>query len=132
MVNPGSFVSSRAVFLTGEKCVYADAVAQGYTRDVLAIISRRYFKRYLIDLPHDVEPTDEHLASVDDNAICPEDLLLNPNDMTMDDYLAEKLCQEKSAALVDYWQGVSLTLFVIGAVDSQLTSKSNVGWPINS
>jgi len=132
MVNPGSFVRSRAVFLTGEKRVYADAVAQGYTRDVLVIISRRYFKRYLIDLPHDVEPTDEHLVSVDDDAICLEDLPLNPNDMTMDDHLAEKLCREKSAALVDYRQGVSLTLFVIGAVDSQLTSKSNIGWPINS
>lgn len=122
MVNPGAFVGSRAEFLKGEKPVYATAVVQGYTRDALSTISRRYFKRYPVDLPHSEEPTEEQLASVDDEAICPDESPLDPNDMTMDDYLAEKLRREKTAELVDYRQGVSLTLFVFDVVDL-LTSK---------
>ena len=131
MVNPGAFIGSRLEFLKGEKLAYADAVAQGYVRDALATISRRYFKRYPADLPHGEEPTGEHLASVDDNAVCPEDPPLDPNDMTVDDYLAEKCRREKIAALVDYRQGVSFALFVIDVIDL-FTSKSNAGWPTSS
>ena len=122
MVNPGAFVSSRTEFLKGEKCAYAEAVANGYARDALSIISRRYFKRYPVDLPHSEEPTAEHLASVDDDAICPDDPPLDPSDMSMDDYLAEKLRREKAAELVDYRQGMSFALFVFDAVDL-FTSK---------
>jgi len=113
MVNPGAFVGSRAEFLKGEKRAYAQAVAGGYARDVLSMISRRYFKRYPVDLPHSEEPTAEHLASVDDEAICPEDTPLDPSNMPVDEYLAEKLCREKAAELVDYRQGVSFALFIL-------------------
>ena len=131
MVNPGAFVGSRFEFLKGEKQAYADAVAQGYVRDALATISRRYFKRYPIDLPHGEEPTEEYLVSVDDDAVCPEDLPLDQNDMAEDAYLAEKCRREKVAELVDYRQGVSFALFVLDVVD-MFTSKSNNGWLTSS
>ena len=68
MVHPGAFRGTRKVFLMAEKATYAAAVQGGYPSDALVDIQRRYFKRYPIDLPHDEEPSAEHLASVDDNA----------------------------------------------------------------
>ena len=68
MVNPGAFRGSRKEFLLSQKAVYAEAVIGGYVADALADIQRKYFKRYPIDLPHGEEPSQEHLANVDDNA----------------------------------------------------------------
>ena len=130
MVNPGAFVGSRVEFLKGEKRAYAEAVASGYARDTLSTISRRYFKRYPVDLPHNEEPTAEHLASVDDDAICPDEPPLDPNDMPVDDYLAEKLRREKAAELVDYRQGVSFALFVLEVIDPSLANQTLDGIPI--
>ena len=39
----------------------------GVTADVPATIQRQYFKRYLVDFPHDEEPAAEVLAAVDDD-----------------------------------------------------------------
>lgn len=67
MPNPGAFQGSRKEFLLGEKEAYNLAVDGGYTSEALALICRRYFKRYPVDLPHNTEPSAEHLAAVDDN-----------------------------------------------------------------
>jgi len=67
MVHPGAFNGSRKEFLIGEKPKYHAAVAGGSAKDVLADIQRRYFKRFPIDLPHNEEPSPEHLALVDDS-----------------------------------------------------------------
>jgi len=72
MVNPGVFQGSWKEFLLGEKAAYSTSVAGGYTADALALIQRRYFKHYPVDLPHDVEPTAEFLATVGDDAANPD------------------------------------------------------------
>ncbi|KDR74719.1 hypothetical protein GALMADRAFT_48139, partial [Galerina marginata CBS 339.88] len=72
MVNPGAFRGSRKEFLMGEKPAYSAGVVGGYAADALAVIQRRYFKRYPVGLPHSEEPTDEHLAAVDDDSPDPE------------------------------------------------------------
>ncbi|KAF8971656.1 hypothetical protein BDZ97DRAFT_1650694 [Flammula alnicola] len=69
MVNPGAFRGSRKVFLMSQKEAYIEAVAGNYAAEAVALIQRRYFKRYPVELPHDVEPSEEHLAAVDDDAI---------------------------------------------------------------
>lgn len=72
MVNPGTFRGSRCEFLNSEKPAYTAGVDGGYPADALALIQRRYFKRFPIDLPHEEEPTDEFIKAVDDDAADPE------------------------------------------------------------
>ncbi|PPQ80644.1 hypothetical protein CVT25_001652 [Psilocybe cyanescens] len=62
MVNPGAFQGSHKEFVGGKGGVY-QGVADGCTGEVLAEIQRRYFKSYPLDLPHDEEPTPEHLGA---------------------------------------------------------------------
>ncbi|KAH7904749.1 hypothetical protein BJ138DRAFT_1018673 [Hygrophoropsis aurantiaca] len=73
MVNPGAFHGSRKDFLLAEKQGYAEAIKHNYAGDFLSNLNRRYLKRYPISLPHDHEPSAEHLASVNDNDADPED-----------------------------------------------------------
>lgn len=94
MVNPGSFLGSRKEFLLGEKPAYALAVRNGYTQDAIAKIIRRYLKRYPIDLPHNVEPSAEWLAAVDDNKADPEPEEPNKETMSASEY---ESAMEKSA-----------------------------------
>ena len=68
MVNPGAFQGSRREFLLSQKPAYKAGVIGGYAADALAEIQCKYFKRYLIDLPHSEEPSAEWLAEVDDDA----------------------------------------------------------------
>ena len=72
MVNPGAFRGSQKEFLMGERATYSAGMAGGYGVDALALIQRRYFKRYPVNLLHHEEPTAEHLAAVDDNSPEPE------------------------------------------------------------
>lgn len=72
MVNPGAFSGRRKAFLDDQKEVYAAAVAANHVNDTVADIQRRYFKRFPITLAHTEEPTEEHLAAVNDNDPDPE------------------------------------------------------------
>ncbi|PPQ76699.1 hypothetical protein CVT26_004469 [Gymnopilus dilepis] len=90
MVNPGAFRGSRREFLLGEKAAYAAGLDGGYGADALALIQRRFFKRYPIDLGHNVEPSPEHLASVDDNAPDIEPEEPDPEKLSPEDYEAAK------------------------------------------
>lgn len=72
MVNRGSFQGRRKEFLLSQKADYALAVRDRHTAETLSQILRKYFKRFPIDLPDSHEPTEEQLASVDDNAPDPE------------------------------------------------------------
>ena len=82
MVNPGAFSGLRKAFLDAQKEAYAAAVAANEVNDVVADIQRRYFKRFPITLAHSTEPTEEHLASVDDDAPDPE--MTPPRDEGLD------------------------------------------------
>jgi len=88
MVNPGAFQGSRKQWLFDQKEVYKQAVQGGYAKDCIADIQRRYLKRYPIDLPHDEEPSDEHLASVDNNAADPEPEVPDSEAMDEEAYIA--------------------------------------------
>lgn len=83
MVNPGTFLGQRKVFMMGEKLAYSEGVKGGFAADALAIIQRRYFKRFPVDLPHDDEPSAEFLESVDDDE--PDTERLEPDRDTLND-----------------------------------------------
>ena len=72
MVNPGAFKGLRKEFLDSQKELYASAVRDNHVADTVADIQRRYFKRFPVTLSHMQEPTEEFLATVDDNAPDPE------------------------------------------------------------
>ncbi|KAJ3489902.1 hypothetical protein NLJ89_g11484 [Agrocybe chaxingu] len=82
MVNPGAFHGPRKEFLVSEKPAYAAGVGGGYAADALAIIQRRYLKRWPVDFPHDQEQTPEFLAAVDDDA--PDEEYAIPQEEGMD------------------------------------------------
>lgn len=68
MVNPGAFSGKRKAFLDAQRAVYAAAVTNDHVNDTVADIQRRYFKRFPLTLQHTEEPTEEFLATVDDDA----------------------------------------------------------------
>ncbi|KAJ3502939.1 hypothetical protein NLJ89_g8658 [Agrocybe chaxingu] len=86
MPHPGAFRGLRKDFLQGEKPEYAAAVAGGYVNDALAVIQRRFFKRFPIDLPIDKEPTPEQLAAVNDEEPEPDQVVPNEDEMDAEEY----------------------------------------------
>ena len=60
-----AFVGLRKSFLEGELDRYSDAVLNGTKDEFLKDVIRRYLKRFPPELPHNQEPTAEHLAAVD-------------------------------------------------------------------
>ncbi|KAK7017006.1 SERTA domain-containing protein 3 [Paramarasmius palmivorus] len=72
MVAHSSFEGSRAKFLDSHKDGYAQAVQEDWVKDFIADLGRRYMKRYPASLPHEEEPSQEHLDAVDDDAPDPE------------------------------------------------------------
>jgi len=112
MVNPGTFRGTRKVFLLGQLPAYAKAVEGGYALDGIALISRRYFKRYPVNLPLDEEPTPEHLAGVDDEEIEPDEPPIDPTQLSLEDFIEEELRREERAVLIVYRQAVSLSFAV--------------------
>ncbi|KDR72157.1 hypothetical protein GALMADRAFT_41983, partial [Galerina marginata CBS 339.88] len=74
MVNPGTFVGARRAFMLDEKPAYSNGIKGGFAADALAIIQRRYFKRFPVDLAHEDEPTAEFIAAVDDEAPEPDQM----------------------------------------------------------
>ncbi len=99
MVNPGGFTGLRRDFLEAEQEAYNAAADQGHAADVLADIQRRYFKRFPVSIPFTEEPTEEYLASVDDNApdadlIPPSNDLLSPEDFARAQHVYELQVKE--------------------------------------
>lgn len=86
MVNPGSFRGARFHFLVEQKPLYAAAVVENDAGDALADIQRRYFKRFPIEHTHNVDPSPEWLASVDDDAPAVEPAIPNEDAMSPQEY----------------------------------------------
>ncbi|KDR83153.1 hypothetical protein GALMADRAFT_134648 [Galerina marginata CBS 339.88] len=97
MVNPGAFRGLRKEFMMNEKANYSEGVTGGYAADALALIFKRYFLRFPVELPHDQEPTAEFLASVDDSAPVPEYEEPDADTLSPEDYAAaiEKLDERR-------------------------------------
>ena len=106
MVNPGSFQGSRKEFLLAQKAAYAEAVIGGYVADALADIQRRYFKRYPIDLPHDEEPSQEHLANVDDASADAEPEEPNRELLSKEDFETKMTEVQQRADLIRFRKAV--------------------------
>jgi len=111
MVNPGTFQGSRKEFLVGERPSYSAGVAGGYAADALALIRRRYFKWYPLDLPHTVEPSAEFLATVDDDAADVNITEPDQNHMGNEEYEAAIKRLAECQKLFSYHKAVSHALF---------------------
>ncbi|KAF9053244.1 hypothetical protein BJ165DRAFT_1523956 [Panaeolus papilionaceus] len=102
MVHPGSFHGIRKAFLYEQRGDYESGVQGGYAADAAAIIVRKYFKRFPASLSHDVDPTPEFLASVDDNEA--DDEYPEPDQETMspDEYITAVQEHEVRRKLIVY------------------------------
>lgn len=107
MPPPGAFQGSRKKFLEEAKEAYAAAVEGGYVRDEIAQLWRRYFKRFPIDLPHDEEPSPEHLDAVNDDAPDEEVLPPDPETLSPDDYQTKLDAYEWRRRLIVFRKAVS-------------------------
>lgn len=127
-----AFIGTRAAFLDTQREVYAAAVIGNHIADCVADIQRRYFKRYPIDLDHDVEPSAESLIAVDDNAAEPEPISPDADAMTLEEYDTAVKAFEARQKLIKYRKEVSVV--VLSCLDLfsrfQLSSKLNVEWRI--
>lgn len=86
MVNPGAFRGARYAFLVEQKPLYAAAVVGGHIADCLADIQRRYFKRFAVDAPHDVDPPADFLENVNDEEADPEPAVPDEDTMSEEEY----------------------------------------------
>ena len=112
MVNPGAFRGSRKDFLVSQKPAYAEAVVGGFAADVLANIQRKYFKRYPVELPHDEEPTPEHLAAVNDDEADPEIEGPDAEKMSPQQYEDAVEALEQRSSVIRFRKAVSISLFI--------------------
>lgn len=107
MVNPGAFQGLRKAFLIAEKPKYAEGVAGGFAADALALIQRRYFKRFPVDFPHDKEPSADFLASVDDEEPEPEPQVPDKYSTSPQVYHEAIANLEKRRKLIEFRKAVS-------------------------
>ena len=98
MVNPGAFSGQRKAFLDAQQEAYSAAVEADHVNDTVADIQRRYFKRFPITLSHTKEPTEEHLATIDDDAPDPEMAPPREEGMSPDAYTRAKRVYEFQCA----------------------------------
>ncbi|PBK63579.1 hypothetical protein ARMSODRAFT_1023781 [Armillaria solidipes] len=91
MVNPGAFLGLRREFLIQEIEGYIQAVEEGRAAEFVADVIRRYLKRFPISLAHNVEPTAEHLAQVNDNVPDPEVEMPDEDKLTSEEYKRQML-----------------------------------------
>jgi len=92
--------------MLGEKAAYSEGIKDGFAADALAIIQRRYFKRFPVDLPHDDEPSAEFLEAVDDDE--PDAERVEPDKDTLNDeeYAAALEEVEKRRIVFSYRKAV--------------------------
>ena len=86
MPNRGAFLGSRLDFMHAQNSLYAAAVVANTKDECVANIQRRYFKRYPIDLEHNVEPTLEFLDSIDDDEADPEVVAPDPDLLSPEEF----------------------------------------------
>jgi hypothetical protein len=81
----------------------------------LALIQRKYLKCFPIDLPHNEEPTDDWLASVNDEEPDPDQVPPDLESLTEEDYIAATKELEERQKLLAFRKAVSeiLVWFVL-------------------
>ena len=106
MVNPGAFVGLQRDFMLGEKLAYSEGVKGGFAADALAIIQRRYFKRFPIALADDDEPSAESLEAVNDDEPDPERVAPDPDALNDEEYAAALGEVEQRRRTISYRKAV--------------------------
>ena len=89
------------------KPAYSAGVMGGYAADALALIQRNYLKRFPIDLPHNEEPTEEWLASVNDEGPDPDQVPPDIESLSEEDYIAATKELEERQKLLAFRKAVS-------------------------
>ena len=128
-----AFHGLRKAFLQEELEKYSDAVLNGTKDEFVKDVIRRYFKRFPPELPHDQEPTAEHLANVDDTLPDEEPDMPDAQDYPEDQktYYALEEAWLKRRKEIDTRSGVSLfslpslpfldsTCIIVGSGDDEL------------
>lgn len=90
-----------------QKPVYSAGVTGGYAADTLALIQRKYLKRFPIDLQHNEEPTEEWLASVNDEGPDPDPVPPDIESLSEEDYVAAMKELEERQKLLAFRKAVS-------------------------
>lgn len=96
-----------------EKPAYSAGVMDGYAADALALIQRKYLKRFPMDLPHNEEPTDEWLASVNDEGPDPDQVPPDIQSLSEEDYIAATKEMEERQKLLAFRKAVSEILVLV-------------------
>ena len=94
-----------------EKESYSTAIKEDYKKDALMNIQCRYFKQFPINLPHNVEPSNEYLASVNNDMADSEPAEPNKDKLSADEYEKELAKLEEQEKPIIYWQGICFILF---------------------
>ena len=115
-----------------QKPTYSAGVLGGYAADALALIQSKYLKHFPIDLPHDEEPTDEWLASVNDNKQEPDQVPPDIESLGEENYVVAMEALERRQKLVAFRKAVRTNLVSMLVCPESLPSKSNVGLHTNT
>src|SRR6266508_2192177 len=99
MVNLGIFHGGRLALLMAEKQKYTNAINNNCVNDAVADIQWHFFKRFPVDLPLTVEPSPEHLASINDDELDPEILVPDKEKLSPEEYEMEMAKFEDRQAL---------------------------------
>jgi hypothetical protein len=111
---------------------YATAIIESRENDFVLDVQRRYFKRFPLSLPHDIEPSKESLDTLDDNAPDPEIKEPNQKDMSGEEYKAAKNAFDHNCALLQFRKEVSchhhdhmlrLHIFAANSTLAKVTSR---------
>jgi len=86
MSSHAAFQGSQLKFLEEQLEGYAAALIKSRKNDYILDIQCRYFKCFPLSLSHKVEPSQESLDAVDDNAPDPELKAPNPKDISDEEY----------------------------------------------
>ena len=113
MVNLGAFRGLRKDFLIGEKAAYGEGVRGGYAAEALANTQRRFFKRFPLDLPLDVEPTKEYLELMKDDEPDPEEEPPSKDGLTPEEFAAAIARLEERQQLIMFRKAVSALCHIV-------------------
>ena len=115
-----------------QKPAYSAGVVGGYAADALAVIQSKYFKQFPIDLPHNEEPTEEWLASVNDEDPDPDQVPPDIEKLNEEDYIAVCKALETRQKLFAFRKAVSEIVVSTFVCSECLSSKSSVGLHIST
>ncbi len=86
---------------------YIKSVEEGCAAEFIADVVCRYLKRYPLRLEHNVEPSAEHLARVDDHAPDPEIVMLNEDKLSFEEYEKAQMQMVEDCRLLKFRSEVS-------------------------